>query len=217
MDGVSPTVIGPTGYGNDNSSQALGTGLMAAAALKGNYYPTDNGLGYLNTAQMSGICDLRHEVAANREVVKDAESNIRHDIGDAECNIRHDVLKAESDIRREVAKEASDMKFQLHDNITVAERNLNNRFGLVDTALVRNEYETKLAAQLVIKELDAKIQHTTERLTDKIAHALEEVREDIDAVEDQLEECCCEAKVRGVEQTGLLNTIISALNVSSLK
>lgn len=211
MEGVNPTVIGPTGYGNDNSSQALGTGLLAAAALGNNKgYGYDNGLGI---AGQTGICDLRHDVGMVNSTVKDAECNLAHKIGDAECRLNTSILSSSGDIRREVAKEVGDAKFLLHDNISNLGQNVSNRFALVDVALVRNEYESKLAAERVIKEVSTEVRHQAERTNDKIAHGFEEVREDLCALRNQLTECCCEQEAASATQVGLLNSIISALNV----
>lgn len=223
MEGVSPTVIGPTGYGNDNSANSLGAGLLAGAALKNGYngYNGDHYGKWLENNIMNGVCDLRHEVGETKETVKDAE-----------CNIRHDVLKAESDIRRDVAKEVGDAKFQLHDNISNLGTNTNNRFGLVDVAIVRAEYESKLATQAAIKEVNTETRHQAERLqdrtdaferrvTDKLCDFERRVDSNFTTISKELAECCCEMKLiatrqeaTATAQTGLLNTIVSALNVN---
>lgn len=166
MDGVNQS------YGVNSVNDGLA--LAALVSQKGGY-----SYDCMGTSQMDGISDLRHEV-----------SDVKAEVKDAECNIRHDVTKAESDIRRDVAKteaslqtEVGNLKFQLHDNISVLGTNLNNRFGLVDVAVVRSEYESKLATQAAIKEISAKIDHESERTNDKIAHSQEEILE-------KLCECC---------------------------
>jgi hypothetical protein len=137
------------------------------------------------------------------------------------CELRREVAKAESDVRETILNQtiANDKQFCELSKSVVENRHfitqdlLNAKHELALQAQ-RAEYESKLATQAAIKEINTSIAHSLERVTDKVAHALEETREDIDALEDQLEECCCEAKVRGVEQTGLLNLILNALNVS---
>lgn len=180
---------------------------------------TQHAYGYdpVGTFAANNTGDLRSEV-------KDAECNVRHDIGEAECSINTNVLKAESDIRTDIGN----AKFQLHDNIVMAERNINNRFGLVDVAIVKSEYEAKLAAQTVIKEINANTNHVAERIqdrldaidtrfSDKVCDVERRATAGLNALSAQLAECCC--KIEGLSaastQTGLVNAIVNALNVKN--
>ncbi len=142
----------------------------------------------IHNSIMDGVCDLREETAANREVVKDAECNIRHDIGaaecqiiqnvkDAECNVRHDVLKSESDIRRDVVKESGEIR----RDVKMTESNLKDVLALNFCALGKDiavaTYETKLGVQQVIKEVNAHVDNRANRTDDKVSHGFEEVNE----------------------------------------
>jgi hypothetical protein len=188
----------PVSFYGDNSRNT-DSALLAALATKQPYEYDYNGM-----VSAGGISDLREEV-------KDVGSNIRSDIGDvkstvkdAECSIRHDIGKAEAVLAREILREGQDnMKATMQAECNLSKEILESRHTLAKDIL-RSEYENKLALQAAIKEINLQAQHNAERTQDKIDHGFEEINE-------KLCECCEEAAVRGVAQTGLLNTIISAV------
>jgi len=155
--------------------------------------------------------------------VKDAEANIRYGIKDSEAEVRSDVKDAEANVRHDVLfegqenqKTSLEVEARLKDRLTIDRnawdlqfQNLNNRIcetdkGVADTKfeLTKQTYETRIEAL-----------KTADRVTDKIHHAQEEIREDIGALKSQVQECCCEAQVAAVQQTGLLNIIANVLGI----
>lgn len=141
--------------------------------------------------------------------VKDAEANVRYGVKDAEANTRYAVKDAEADIRHDVLfegqesqKTSLEVEARLKDRLTI-DRNasdaqflsLRDKICDVEKETIKSSYETRIEAL-----------KNTDRITDKVAHALEEIRED-------LCECCKEQSVVAAVQTGLLNTIVNGIGV----
>ncbi len=138
----------------------------------------------LDTIIANQVANLRYEAAK-------VEAEVRSDIKDSESNIRREVAKSEADIRADVLREGQDgIKATKDAECTVtaavkdAECRLNTnmltQFGVVREQLIRNEYESKLTGEKVIKELSAVAQHNAERTQDKAEHGFEENQEAID-------------------------------------
>ncbi len=141
--------------------------------------------------------------------VKDAEANIRYGIKDAEAQVRFAVKDSEADIRHDVLfegqenqKTSLEVEARLKDRLTIDRNasdaqfmNLGNKICDVEKEALKQGYEARLEA---IKE--------AEKTRNSVAHALEEIRED-------LCECCKDQAVTAAVQTGLLNLIVSSLNV----
>lgn len=146
--------------------------------------------------------------------VKDAEANIRYGIKDSEANIRYAVKDAEADIRHDVLfegqenqKTSLEVEARLKDRLTIDRNASDAQFMNLGNRICDNEKEViKMGYEARIEGLK-----NTERITDKLAHSLEEVREDLGHVKEEVMECCCEAKLLSATQTGLLNQIVKAL------
>lgn len=128
--------------------------------------------------------------------IKDAEANIRYAVKDAEADIRHDVLFE----GQENQKTSLEVEARLKDRLTI-DRNasdaqflaLGDKICSVEKEAIKMGYEARIEAL-----------KNTERLSDKVAHALEEIRED-------LCECCKDGAVVAATQTGLLNQLVKSL------
>ncbi len=142
-------------------------------------------------------------------LVKDAEANIRYGIKDSEAQVRYAVKDAEADIRHDVLfegqenqKTSLEVEARLKDRLTIDRNASDAQFlALGDKICAAKEETLKMGYQAQIEALK-----NTERITDKVAHSLEEIRED-------LCECCKDQAVTAATQTGLLNLLVGALNV----
>ncbi len=161
---------------------------IALAGLSRAYAPAYDGVGMVGT---QGICDLRHEVGEVKAVVKDSEGNVRADIKDAECNLRHDVKDAESNIRRDVANTGAEIRAEVlkegQENMAatkdaechLSKEILETRHTLAKDIL-RAEYEAKLAAQTVIKEVSTKVDMEAQRTNDKVDASSQRTQDKLD-------------------------------------
>lgn len=196
----------------------------------------DNGNVYnpVDTVAASGICDLRHEVAALTGVVKDSECNIRHDAVKAESEIRRDVAKSESEIRTDVIKEGQEnmaatksaecavTKEVMETKFVVTKEVLETKHTLAKDIL-RSEYENKLAIQTALKEIKENAQHNAERTQDQLKHGFEETTEQLTAFEKstdgkfyalntKIDKCCCEtqAAIQSLKTSALETALADA-------
>lgn len=143
-----------------------------------------------------GIQRLSHDIGENKGVIKDAEANIRYAVKDAEADIRHDVLFE----GQENQKTVLEVEARLKDRLTIDRNASDAQFlALTDKICATKEETIKMGYEARIEALK-----NTDRITDKIAHSLEEIRED-------LCECCKDQAVNATMQTGLLNQIIKGL------
>ncbi len=177
------------------NSSGFGNGLALAGLVGSRGYEGDASW---KSMAGNGICDLRHEVSEVQAVVKDSEGNVRADIKDAECNLRHDIKDSESNIRRDLAKSEADIRADVlregQENMaatksaecaiikTTADQTLilSNRICEVEKQALKAEYEAKLTAQTVIKELSAKVDHEAERTNDKVDASSQRTQDKID-------------------------------------
>lgn len=135
--------------------------------------------------------------------VKDAEANIRYGVKDSEANLQ----KSDADIRHDVLfegqenqKTSLEVEARLKDRLTIDRNASDAQFMALDSKVCTLEKE-------VIKSgYEARIEalKNTERITDKIAHSLEEIRED-------LCECCKNSEVNATTTQGLLAQIVHAV------
>lgn len=140
--------------------------------------------------------DVKQSEAEVRSDVKDAEADIRYGLKDSEANIRHDVLFE----GQEMQKTSLEVEARLKDRLTI-DRNaydaqfmhLGEKICSTEKEVIKSGYEARIEAL-----------KNTERITDKIAHSLEEIRED-------LCECCKDQAVTSATQTGLLNQLVKSL------
>ncbi len=225
----------PVSFYGDNSRNT-DSALLAALAVKDSYAPA------LDAATNNGVGCARAEIGDTKMVVKDAAANIRYENAKSEAEIRREVAKAEADIRAEVLREGQEnmaatksaecetLKKLGDVECKVIKENsdqtlyLTNQLSVIREQGIRNEYETKLSREQVIKELGLKIDHKAERAEDKL-NALKEFEaekfcalssrldKDFFALSSQVAKCCCEDEVRGVQQTGILNSILNILSV----
>ncbi len=185
----------PVSFYGDNSRNT-DSALLAALATKDNYAPTMDGV----TASSIGC--TRDQIGDLKFLVKDAESNIRSDVRQEGQDALKTSLEVEARLkdRLSIDRTAQDAQFL----------SLNNRLCESEKEAIKIGYENRLETIREGDKTREKISHLSERLGDKLSHGFEEVQE-------KLCDCCSEAAVRGVEQTGLLNLIANALNVGTLR
>lgn len=150
------------------------------------YMPTSDYM--IDGCIMNGVSNLRHDVAANREVIKDVECAVRHDIKDAESQVRRDVKEAEGEVRRDIKMTESDLKGFLASN-----------FCEIGKLVTRAEYESKLGTEKTIKEVNLNIDTKSDRLADKINHGFEEVTEQVSGLRNFAAEKFCEVEKQALE------------------
>lgn len=150
-----------------------------------------------------GIQRLQHDVGDTNRDVKDSEANIRYAVKDAEADIRHDVLFE----GQENQKTSLEVEARLKDRLSIDRNAYDSQFMHLGEKICATEKE-------VIKSgYEARIEalKTSERVVDKVQHAQEEIREDIGYLKEEIMECCCESKLMGATQTGLLNQLVKSL------
>lgn len=138
----------PVSFYGDNS-RSTDSALLAALATKDNYAPA------LDSISATGIGDARDQIGDLKCLVKDAEADIRREISKSEADIRADILKEGQDNMAAT----KDAQCQLSKDI------LETRHTLAKDIL-RSEYESKLAVQAAIKEINTKVDHEAERTND---------------------------------------------------
>lgn len=128
--------------------------------------------------------------------IKDAEANVRYAVKDAEADIRHDVLFE----GQENQKTALEVEARLKDRLTIDRNASDAQFlALSDKICATKEETIKMGYEARIEALKS-----TDRITDKIAHAQEEILEEI-------ESCCCDTKLANATNAGLLNQLVKGL------
>lgn len=128
--------------------------------------------------------------------IKEGQADIRREIAAGECATIAAVKDAESSLQRDLSA------------LTIT---MLNRFSDVDKQALKAEYEAKLTAQQVIKELSVVAQHNAERsqdkteafalrTQDKVAHGFEENEEKLDALSAQIGKGFFHAREEDLEQ-----------------
>lgn len=153
-------------------------------------YGTAGRTGYngLDITSMSGICDLRHEVAANATVAKDTEANIRREIAKSEADIRADVHASECSVAKQMGAA----------ECTIIKEIIENKYALA-TAIQKSEYESKLNAQVVIKELCQKIDAEAQRTNDKVEESKDFNAEKFCQLENVVKDGFSTSRIAGLE------------------
>ena len=157
----------------------------------------------------AGIQRLQHDVGETNRDVKDAEAEIRYAVKDAEANIRHDVLFEGQENQKTSLEVESKIKDTLNVNRNAVDAQfmaLNGKICDVEKEVIKSGYEARIEALKTSERITDKLDYKYDKLEAKLNHGFEEVQE-------KLCDCCCEAKVNAATQTGLLNLLVSALNV----
>lgn len=141
----------------------------------------------ISTLNNLGIQRLQHDVSETNRDVKQSEAEIRHDVLFEGQENQKTALEVEARLkdRLSIDRNAYDAQFM----------HLGEKICSTEKEVIKQGYEARLEAL-----------KTAERTNDKVAHALEEIRED-------LCECCKDQAVTSATQTGLLNLLVGALNV----
>lgn len=140
--------------------------------------------------------------------VKDAEANIRYGVKDSEAEIRSDVNKSEANVRHDVLfegqenqKTSLEVEARLKDRLTI-DRNawdaqfmkLHDKMCDTEKETIKMGYEGRLETIHENDKTREKINYLSDRLTDKLAHSLEEIREDLVENAKDAESCCCDLR-----------------------
>lgn len=151
-----------------------------------------------------GIQRLQHDVGDTNRDVKDSEAQIRYGIKDSEAEIRHDILFEGQENLRTTEKIRGDILLKVQESECAISKEVLETKHTLAKDIMRSEYESKLAIQDAIKEIQQDAKHNAERTQDKAYHFFEELNE-------KLEECCYDARVRENTQEGLLNQLVKGL------
>ncbi len=191
----------PVFYGASNNGTE--GALLAGLAMK------DYSYDYPGMINAGGVSDLRHEVGAIGTIIKDSASNIRADLGDVKADLLRegqDNIRATLENRSAVLNKLGEVECKIIKENSDQTLYLTNQLSVIREQGIRNEFETKLSREAVIKEVNTAAQHNAERTQDKLQHGFEEINE-------KLCECCGEQAVNNATVTGLLNIIVSSLNI----